>query len=415
MKISSCVRAGILTMGFLNGAWATTTLLSPSTEKIHILVGIADQALEASPDIRAAQTAVEAARMRLEATTRPLNNPELEAEAEHTDISTYKLGISQTIDWHDKRSALENVSHSQLQAAQQQLASLRLSKAVALLEALGRIGTRSAIQRLSQRRSDILVRFSTLASKRHAAGDIAQAELELARLALAEARMQYAQSRASLIQANSDYLALSGQIPKQDIILPESLSIDFPSDSEREAIARQHPKVQVDLLKAQIAKNQIVATDRERRADPTLGVSVGREDDNNLVALRFSMPLQVRNNYQSSVDAARYDALQAEQLAQQTYWQLRAQMISAEERYAVISGVWKQWLSQGRSSLQKRAQLLETLWRAGEISTTDYLLQIQQTLDTEAAGIELQGDLWNAWLAWMNSSAALSNWLNPND
>ena len=415
MKISSCVRAGILTMAFLNGAWATTAPLSPSTKKIHILVGIANQALEASPDIRAAQTAVEAARMRLEATTRPLNNPELEAEAEHTDISTYKLGISQTIDWHDKRSALENVSQSQLQAAQQQLASLRLSKAVALLEALGRIGTRSAIQRLSQRRSDILVRFSTLASKRHAAGDIAQAELELARLALAEARMQYAQSRASLIQANSDYLALSGQIPKQDIILPESLSIDFPSDSEREAIARQHPKVQVDLLKAQIAKNQIVATDRERRADPTLGVSVGREDDNNLVALRFSMPLQVRNNYQGSVDAARYDALQAEQLAQQTYWQLRAQMISAEERYAVISGVWKQWLSQGRSSLQKRAQLLETLWRAGEISTTDYLLQIQQTLDTEAAGIALQGDLWNAWLAWMNSSAALSNWLNPND
>ncbi|WP_419631261.1 hypothetical protein [Thiolapillus sp.] len=96
-------------------------------------------------------------------------------------------------------------------------------------------------------------------------------------------------------------------------------------------------------------------------------------------------------------------------------WEMRAQLKSAGQRYTLVSDAWKQWLSQGRSSLQKRIRLLETLWRAGEISTTDYLLQVQQALDTQIAGIELHGDFWNAWLAWMNHSASLDNWLNTEN
>ncbi len=69
----------------------------------------------------------------------------------------------------------------------------------------------------------------------------------------------------------------------------------------------------------------------------------------------------------------------------------------------------------GAKQPAKTHRLLETLWRAGEISTTDYLLQVQQALDTQIAGIELHGDFWNAWLAWMNHSASLDNWLNTEN
>jgi cobalt-zinc-cadmium efflux system outer membrane protein len=415
MKISSCTFAGALVVAANGASWANSTQATVAAADTRVLRAVVSQALKSSPEIQAAQSAVASARARLGGAALPLNNPEFEAEAERTDINTYQLGISQTIDWHDKRSAIEQVARTKLQAAHQQLLAIRLSKGTELLEALGRIATHSAIVQLSQRKSDILSRFSTLAAKRHAAGDISRSELELAHLSLAEAEMQNARSQAALIQANSDFFSLGGHGLREEIILPESLSIGSLTASNQENTARQHPTVQLALLQAQLARQQTIAADRERKADPTLGISAGREDNNNLLALRFSMPLQIRNNFQSNVDAARHDALQAEQLAQQSFRELHARLKSAGQRYAVISGAWEQWRKNGRGSLQKRVQLLETLWHAGELSTTDYLLQVQQTLDTQAAGIELHGDLWNAWLEWMSHSAALSRWLKNSD
>ncbi|WP_456380183.1 TolC family protein [Thiolapillus sp.] len=416
MKFSICMRTGILATIVAGSAWiaaapAKATALPADVQK---LAGIVNQSLLANPEILAAQSAVDAARARLDGAALPLNNPELEAEVERTDANTYQLGISQTIDWHDKRGALEQVAQAELQAALQQLAALQLAKSIELLDALGRISIQNSINDFSRRRTEILARFTRLAKQRHAAGDIPQAELVLARLSLAEATMQQARSQAELIQANSDFFSLSGQMLGEEIRLPESLPINLAAKTDLEAIARQHPQVQEALLAAQIAKRKINAADRERKADPTLGVSAGREGSGNLLALQFSIPLQIRNSYQSNVDAARAEALQAEKLAQQIYWNLRAQLQSAGQRHKVISTAWEQWLSQGRTSLQQHIKLLDTLWQSGEISTTDYLLQVQQTLDTQIAGVELHGDLWGTWLEWMSASASLNAWLNNN-
>ncbi|HDK37700.1 MAG TPA: TolC family protein [Thiolapillus brandeum] len=415
MKFSICIRAGILMAIASNTIWISTAQARSDSANISKLAEIINRSLQANPEILAAQFAVDAAKAHLAGTALPLNNPELEGEAERTDINTFQLGISQTIDWHDKRSALEQVAQTELQTMQQQLTALRLEKSTGLMDAIGRISIQSAINDLSQRRTEVLKRFTTLAEKRHTAGDIPRAELELARLSLSEASMAHARNQAELILANNDFLALSGQILTEAIRLPQFLSIDPKIASDTESLARQHPQVQVALLKSQIAKKQINATDRERKSDPTFGVSAGREDDNNLLAVRFSIPLQVRNNYQSNVDVARAEALQAEQEAQQVYWNLRAQLKSAKQRYEIISAAWKQWLNQGQTSLRQRAKLLEILWQAGEIDTTDYLLQVQQTLDTQIAGIKLHGDLWKSWLDWMNTSSKLDTWLNQKN
>ncbi|WP_456375808.1 TolC family protein [Thiolapillus sp.] len=415
MKISSTAITVAVTVVVSNPGWANTAPSSFSTSMVGNLMTITRQALKSSPEIQAAQSAVAAAKARLKGAALPLNNPEFEAETERTDINTYQLGVSQTIDWHDKRSAYEQVARAQLQAAGQELRSLRMSKGSELLATLGNIAAQSAMVELSQRKTSILSRFSKLAGKRHAAGDISQSELELARLSLAEAQMQHARDLAALIQAKSDFFSLSGQDLREDITLPDSLAIEPLTTSAQEKAVRQHPDVQLALLQAQIARASITAADRERKADPTVGVSAGREDDNTLLAFRFSIPIQVRNNYQNKVDAVRHDALQAEQLAQQKFWELRALLRSSEKRFTVVSRAWKQWLTQGRNSLQKRIHLLETLWHTGEISTTDYLLQVQQTLDTQASGIKLQADLWSAWLAWMTHSTTLSQQLKDTD
>lgn len=51
------------------------------------------------PRVQATEAAVEIARALSEAADRPVYNPELEIDAEQTDIETYSIGLKQTIDW----------------------------------------------------------------------------------------------------------------------------------------------------------------------------------------------------------------------------------------------------------------------------------------------------------------------------
>ena len=373
---------------------------------------IVTQALESNLEIQAARASVEAVQARLIGASLPINNPELEMDAEHTDINTFAIGINQTLDWHDKQGIQEQVVQAELASAQAQLDALQLSKTTELLLALGGITTHTEITLLAKRRSEILERFTRLAEQRHRVGDIPLAEMQLARLSLAEAVMQHAGDGAELVQVKSDFFMLSGHSLKTPIQFPKQLPTSLPEITDEEALARQHPQVMAAHLSALAIRQMIQDEDRQRRADPTIGVRAGREDDDNLLGLNFTVPLQVRNDFRSRVDSARAEALKAEQEAQQVYRNIRARLQAARERYDLIVRAWSLWLSQGRSSLQQRIELLEAQWKAGEMNTTDYLLQVHQTLDTQIAGTRLHGDLWNAWIEWINISGVLDTWLN---
>ncbi|MES9944212.1 MAG: TolC family protein [Candidatus Thiodiazotropha sp.] len=416
MTFSICMRAGLfscmLTLTVLAPSVFSKTGSSYSDEDIHQLADIVISALEINPEIQAAKAAMEATRARLAGAGLPLNNPELELEAERTDINTYTLGISQTVDWHDKKSAFEQVARAELTSAQVRVEALRLEKASELLDALGRIATHNEITTFSKHRTEILERFAKLAERRYTAGDIPQSELELARLSLAEAVMQHAGNGSELIQARSDFFSLSGQSLKSSIKFPDQLPTTLPSTQDEATLARNHPQVQTAYQMAQVARQKIRASDQERKADPRFGLTGGREDQENLVALSFSIPLQVRNSFRSNVDATQAEALQAEQEAQQAYLSVLARLKGAQERYKLVARAWSLWLSQGQPSLHQRIELLEAQWQAGEMSTTDYLLQIQQTLDTQIAGVELHGNLWSAWVEWLSASGNLNKWLN---
>jgi len=395
-------------------AMASTALAKSAdtdAERRHRIAQVVNRALEASPEIAAAQSAIQAAKARLTGAGLPLNNPELEAEAENTDINTYRLGINQTVDWHDKRGALEHVARQELLLAQAGYEALKLEKSSELLAAIGRITILQEIVELARQRTELLARFEKLAMKRHAAGDIPRNDLELARLSLAEASMQQARRRSELLQARTDFRILAGRPLPEPLQLPLHPGNPAASDSD-ETLARQHPEVQRALIAAQAARQQVLSADRGRKADPTFGLAAGQEDSETLVALSFSLPLQVRNDFQSDVDAARAEALQADQLAQQSYRRLRAQITGSRSQYRTMAAAWNHWMDSGQVSLGKRVKLLDTLWQSGEISTTDYLLQLQQTLDTRITGTELQGELWSTWVRWLAASGTLDHWLN---
>ena len=394
---------------------STSSLAAMTSAQAQTLArhaAIVAQALTANPEIQAARASLEAIQARLGGAGLPLYNPELELEAERTDINTFSVGIRQTLDWHAKQDTQERLMRAELAAAQAQLAALQLRKTAALLQALGGIRLHQEIARLSRRRSEILERFTSLAEQRHRVGDIPQAEMELARLSLAEAVMQHASFGAELIQAQSDFFRLSGRSLQSPPPFPQALPASLPGNADAVALARQHPQVLAAHLTAQAMRQGVQAEDRQRRADPTIGLRAGQEDRDNLLALSLAMPLQVRNDFRSRVDSARAQALKAEQEALQVLRSVHARLQAARERYDLIARAWSLWSSQGRSSLQLRIELLEAQWQAGEMNTTDYLLQVRQTLDTQISGTRLQGDLWNAWIEWLSASGALATWLN---
>lgn len=378
---------------------------------VLVLTRLVQRAMEANFEIQAAEAAVNAQRARLTASKQPLNNPELEIGVERRDVNNFTLGMRQTIDWHDKQHSFSILAQEELASVQSRLEALRLEKIREILQAAGSCDLQRTITLLSKQRLESLEHFAELIQRRRTAGDLPQTELALARLALARARMQHANHVAELIQTQADFLQLAGENFTDQLRLPDRLPETLPQSMDLENLARQHPKVRVDHLKSRVQQQRIAAIRQAHRADPTLGISTGREDDDGLIALSLTIPLQLRNDFTSEVDAAHADSIQAEKLAQHSFKNALVRLRSARQRYNLLARAWADWLAEGYTSLRQHLNLLEIQWRAGEMDTTDYLIQLEQSIDTQIAGAQLYAKRWSAWVEWLNASHGLDDWL----
>ena len=72
---------------------------------------------------------------------------------------------------------------------------------------------------------------------------------------------------------------------------------------------------------------------------------------------------------------------------------------------------WLAWQRSRAANAVDRAALLQRLWDAGEIGTTDYLVQLKQSLDTELTATGLRARAWEAFADWLAASGGLDRWL----
>ena len=391
---------------------SVSSITETDQRTVQQLSSIVNRALTKNPAIQSAIANVVAIEARFKGSSLPLNNPELEIETEHTDIETYALGLSQTIDWHDKQNAQEKVVEAELAHAKAEAFALRFSMSIEILKAVGDVASYHQITALSNERVKSFERFTSIAQQLNQAGDISSTELELARLSLVEAIMLHATNGSELIEASSQFFELSGFELKGNIEFPETLPIKLPSDANEESMLQNHPQIKAAQLASLIARKKITFTEQDRKPDPTFGITAGREGKEDLLGASFSIPLQIRNNYKHKVDIAAAESLQADKDALQLYRSLQAQLKASRDRYKLISRAWSFWKTKGQKSLDNQLQLLEVQWKSGEINTTDYLLQLQQTLNTQIAGVELKSKFWNAWIDWLGTSGQLTQWLN---
>jgi len=188
--------------------------------------------------------------------------------------------------------------------------------------------------------------------------------------------------------------------------LPETLT-----NPDADTLLQQHPTLKQLRAEAAAARATVIIANRDRRPDPTIAVRGGKEANDTLVGITVSIPLFLRNNFRAELDAANAEALSAEQRYRNTLRRARSAMQAAAQRYKVTRSALGYWEKTGLTSLQGRLETLQRLWQSGEIDTTDYLVQLQQTLDTRISAVELRRASWDAWLAWLQASGTTEQWL----
>jgi len=367
--------------------------------------------VDTNPRVQAARAALDASRARESAAGMPLYNPELEADYENAVDRTWEVGIGQTLDWAGKRKARTSVAASDRHAIEADYMATRRDIAVDLLAGLTHYQTGVQRDALAIERDRIMREFAELAQRRFDAGDLNQVEADLATLAYVEAQIQRATAAADLAEAkqevrNLTLLSASDQWPVVETELPSMPNLDDP-----QKLVLGLPEILAAQRRVDAADALVELRERERRPDPRLGLRGGQEDDSTLIGVNLSIPLFIRNSFKYEVTAAVAERDRAQQILDDMLRRAYVRFIGASERYQISRDAWRGWEQTGQISLQRQGDLLQRLWEAGELSTTDFLVQVRQTLDTRESALDLRLTMWRAWFEWLAASGQVDNWL----
>jgi cobalt-zinc-cadmium efflux system outer membrane protein len=365
------------------------------------------------PQLLAAKADIQSAKAALRAASQAIYNPELEFDYEDTAEITKSVGIKQTIDWGDQQGSRTALAKANLNKASINYNVVVQSFISSVLAGLAENQTEKDLVELNNKTLKLMNEFKRVADRRFQAGDLTQVELNLTKLAYTQAVIEQVNAQTHAIEAYEKLQAILGMEPLTIPMLPEQL-VGPVFKIEQEELLRNLPIVRAQLAQVEFAKQKIAVRKSEQAWNPTIGVSAGLEGSDNLIGLNLSLPLNIRNDFSAEVDVAQQELIASEQRAQQAYRNTKSKLNITTERYRNLLSAWNNWRVNSRENVEQQLMLIEQLWQVGEISATDYLLQLKQIVEIQAAGLELRNQLWQAAFDWMNLTATVNNWLNIN-
>lgn len=407
------VRAAVVVLaaGLLSGP--SIAAQAPDSMAPAALREALQAAWQTHPSYRATQAQLASARARLDAAGQPLYNPEVELAADDEGPDrTATAGLNLTLDLSGKRRVRRDAASARLDQATAEARLRRRDFTKQWFASWAELQTAQQRVRTGERRLALVSRFAGLADKQFAADDISGLERDLASLARDEAQAEQSQLVAERADAEARFRAVGGAPERvADLALPSDA---LPPSIAPQAGIEQLPDWQAAQAAAVAAERDVTVARRNRVADPTIGVRAGRVDygglKDDVFGLSASIPLYVRNSYRAEVVAAQADADVAAAQADRVRLELDAERRRATESYAAAQSAWSQWRASRGTDVEHRAGLLERLWREGEVSTADYLLQLKQTLDTALAGAELEARLWRTYADYLAATGQLERW-----
>jgi outer membrane protein, heavy metal efflux system len=369
---------------------------------------------QTSPEVKAARADLEAARARARAAAQPLYNPSLSLDAENADVNRRTAGISLVLDLSGKRRARAGQGEAELLAAEATYDLWRRDVATRWLKAWSTAALAARQSALGRRRLALMQRFDQLAAQRLEVGDISSPERDLAGLALGEAEAQQATLAGNEAAARAALMAISGD---QRAALPPLPSGMSPAvNSVAPLPVDDLPELRQARARQTSAEAGVQVARRARIPDPALSLTGGQVRSgprtDQVLGVSVSIPLPVLNTGRADVDAALAEADAAAAGVRSREFVSRAGLQEAQARYAALRGAVEAFRGGRAAAFENRTTLLEKLWRAGEIGTSDYLVQLKQSLDTALSGQELESRAWQAWFDYLTAAGCLTNWLD---
>jgi len=403
IPLRGCLLIAVIFVLYINRVSASPTLYEFVT-----------QTWESNPSIQAAKAAIDVAQSQKFAADLPLYNPEFDVELERSDINTVVLGIKQTLDWGDKRTPITNIAVSQIKIKKAELDLQRLLLAERLLHILVNLNGIHQVNNLAKQRVNLMQNFVDNTRKRQLAGDVGLQDIALARVALSEAKIQFGMSLAEIATYEADLQELSGNADTNFPDLSETLP-QLSSMLKPDQYIKNNPNIVILKTELAAARFNIKLAKAQRKADPTFGIRAGMEDNNALLGVSFSMPLNFRNNYSAHVDVENNKAVEIENILLSERRRSLAKVKGAWKTYRLTYDTVKSWQEDGLSSLNEQFELVQTLWKSGEMNTSEYLVQAKQNVDAQEAAVELNKQQWLAWINWLVVTSQIEKWIQQTN
>lgn len=351
-----------------------------------------DAQVNKDPEVIEAKALLKASNFEAKNLTKAVYNPELEASYERNgNFNNYSIGISQTIDFWDKRATNTSLGEIGVYASEQQLLVLLDSKKADVLTALAIWKSAKETAQLSIEREKQLQTLLSITEEKQAAGLLEPLDTELVYLNLSQVFSEIANDQIELKNAE---LKVRELLPDWTPEFADKASYEFGLTSyEYQAQwVEQHPIVQLAKAqwKAQQAKAEL--TTIEYKSNPSFGVSAGQDGGESAVGLTFSIPLNIRNNYSDATNAAYSKSIAAEANFRSVY---RKQSFEAQANYEsllISQKYYQRWKQLIQKRVEKSTKLINARWEAGDINTADYLLALSQQAEGLHSGIQLEKD-----------------------
>ncbi|NOZ42416.1 MAG: TolC family protein [Alphaproteobacteria bacterium] len=359
------------------------------------------------PDVIAAKERMYAALSIADSLERPLYNPELDSSYEREGrYNNYRLGLSQRLDWWGKRDTRKQQARYSRTAARQAYKLAILRKSAAGLRALIEWDAAGQQSVLALRQEEQLGTLLNLVRSRRKSGDIGQVDVEMAFLGLSQKLNDAARAQARIKQAEARLQEALPGWSSAGLTIPENFwTIDMQKNRPRRV--DEYPLVAAARAKWEVMKKRAALARLQARAEPTVRLSAGKSADDTVVGVTLSIPLNVRNNYSAQTRAAQRRMFAAEAGYRAVR---RRQQMAIRASAAALNEYRKRYqrwriLMAGRG--QRSGNLLEKQWRSGDMSTTEYLLALQQRTEGLVAGIELRTQYQLARIDWLFQSGQM--------
>ncbi len=359
------------------------------------------QQVNKHPDIVSARETMNAIFSMAQGNKQPLYNPELQTGYEREgDANNFTIGINQKIDWWDKRETKAQLADFSLTQASKYFNYLVQEKTAQALQALitwQATKKQSVIALQQEKQLDTML---DLVTKRQQSGDLGQIDAELTFLSLTQMLNVTAKTQVQLKQAEAQVKELLQDWTPDKVVLPAQ-GLTFSNYELSPQWLEQHPLVVEAKVQWQISKGDAQLAILNTKAEPTIGVNAGKTDRENTLGLTFSMPLNIRNDFSAQARAANQQSIAAEANFRAIFRKQKYAIQAATDTLMAYQQNYQRWqkLMDGRG--KRSGDLLHKQWQSGDLSTTEYLLALQQRAEGLNAGIELQSQYQLSQIDWL--------------